>query len=53
MKNLRPEEIQDKVELLLGNDGRKNRLVKGKKVESVNEGVRGGWSALHGGLKKI
>jgi hypothetical protein len=56
------EEVRQKVELLLGNDGRKNRRVGGRKVEvgaggvdGVGDGggVRGGWSALHGGLRRV
>lgn len=54
VKNLRPEEVGQKVLALLGMDGSKNKKVKGRKVESVNEGVRGGWSALHGeGLGRV
>jgi large subunit ribosomal protein L43 len=53
VKNMRVEEIKAKCKLLLGNDGAKNRLVKGRKVVSRNESVRGVWSALHGGIKDI
>lgn len=55
VRNLSVEQVREKVELLLGNDGTKNRKVKGRKVESgkEREGVRGGWSALHGGLKMV
>jgi large subunit ribosomal protein L43 len=53
VKNMRVEEIKAKCGLLLGNDGSKNKRVAGRKVVSANEGVRGLWSALHGGIKDI
>lgn len=53
VRNLEPAQILQKAELLLQNSGTKNRKIRGKNVVSMNEGVRGGWSALHGGLKAI
>jgi hypothetical protein len=50
---MEPSQILNKAKLLLSNDGRKNRRIGARKVESRNEGVRGVWSALHGGLKPI
>ena len=53
VRNLTPREIVEKAELLLQNSGTKNKKIRGKNVVSSNEGVRGMWSALHGGIKAI
>ncbi|KPI38043.1 54S ribosomal protein L51, mitochondrial [Cyphellophora attinorum] len=43
VRNMRVEEVKQKVELLLGNDGRKNRRVGARKVETgIVEGVGDG-----------
>lgn len=48
VRNLHPEEILQKVELLRSNSGEKNRKLQGGKfVRSQNESVRGVWSAIH------
>lgn len=53
MRNLEKHEILGKAQFLLGNSGRKNVKVGGKKVVSFNENVRGIWSPMHGGIKAI
>jgi len=53
VRNLRVEEIRQKVEGLLGNDGKKNRRLGARKVVAANESVRGVWSPMHGGIKRI
>lgn len=53
VRNMRLEQIEAKVQGLLGNDGNKNRRVGARKVVGVSEGVRGVWSPLHGGLKDV
>jgi large subunit ribosomal protein L43 len=51
--NLSKEQIAEKMEFLLGNSGKKDVRIAGKKVVSTNESVRGIWSPMHGGIKKI
>ncbi|EXJ63322.1 uncharacterized protein A1O5_11643 [Cladophialophora psammophila CBS 110553] len=53
VKNLAREQVLERVEFLIGNSGERNTLVKGRKVISRNESVRGVWSPMHGGIKKI
>ncbi len=53
VKNLAPEQILAKAEFLVGNSGKKNELIRGKNVVSRNESVRGVWSPMHGGIKRI
>jgi large subunit ribosomal protein L43 len=53
VKNLSKEQVAEKMEFLLGNSGQKNVKLAGKKVVSQNESVRGVWSPMHGGIKKI
>ena len=53
MRNLEPEQVRQKAELLMQASGEKNRKIKGKNVVSVNESVRGIWSPYHGGLKNV
>ena len=49
MRNLEKEQILLKVELLREGSGAKNRRVRGGRVVgSLNEGVRGVWSPMHG-----
>ncbi|KAJ9644941.1 uncharacterized protein PV06_08769 [Exophiala oligosperma] len=53
VRNLEKEQILQKLEFLITNSGKKNELVRGKSVVSTNEGVRGIWSPMHGGIKSI
>lgn len=53
VRNLRKDEIWDKVQFLLANSGKKNVRIGTKKVLSTNENVRGIWSPMHGGIKPI
>ena len=54
MRNLYPEQISKKVELLRDASGEKLKRVKGgRMVGSLNEGVRGIWDQFHGGNKEI
>ncbi|MCJ1359512.1 MAG: 39S ribosomal protein L51, mitochondrial [Icmadophila ericetorum] len=49
VRNLEKEQILQKAELLRDASGERNRKVKGGKVvTSLNEGVRGVWSVVHG-----
>ena len=49
VRNLEKEQILKKAELLRDASGEKLRRVKGGRVvESLNEGVRGIWSGVHG-----
>lgn len=55
VKNMTVHEIKKRMEGLLENSsGNKLKRLGAKKVVSERaEGVRGMWSALHGGLKRI
>lgn len=53
VRNLDPNQIVQKAELLLQNSGTKNKKIRGRNVLSTNESVRGIWSAFHGGIKPI
>ena len=53
VRNMEPMQVLLRAKQLLSNDGRKNRRLGSRKVESANEGVRGVWSPMHGGLKDI
>ncbi|KAK4939191.1 39S ribosomal protein L51, mitochondrial [Elasticomyces elasticus] len=53
LRNLEKDQILKKVEFLVTNSGKKNELIRGKNVVSVNENVRGIWSPMHGGIKTI
>ncbi|MCJ1484812.1 39S ribosomal protein L51, mitochondrial [Schaereria dolodes] len=49
VRNLSQEQVLRKAEMLRDSTGEKNKKVKaGKTVASVNEGVRGIWSPMHG-----
>ncbi|KAL2815164.1 mitochondrial ribosomal protein L43 [Aspergillus granulosus] len=52
VRNLEPEQIFQKANLLKQNSGEKNKRTK-KPVTSINESVRGIWSPYHGGLKSV
>ncbi|KAL3459087.1 mitochondrial ribosomal protein L43 [Aspergillus heterothallicus] len=52
VRNLEPEQIVQKANLLKQNSGEKNKRTK-KPVTSINESVRGIWSPFHGGLKSV
>jgi len=52
VRNLTPDGVRAKAELLRDNSGEKNKRVT-RPVTSVNESVRGIWSPLHGGRVKI
>ncbi|KAL2838817.1 mitochondrial ribosomal protein L43 [Aspergillus pseudoustus] len=52
VRNLEPEQIFQKVNLLKQNSGEKNKRTK-KPVTSINDSVRGIWSPYHGGLKSV
>ncbi|CEL03496.1 mitochondrial ribosomal protein L43 [Aspergillus pseudodeflectus] len=52
VRNLEPEQIFQKANLLKQNSGEKNKRTK-KPVTSINESVRGIWSPYHGGLKGV
>ncbi|EXJ78851.1 hypothetical protein A1O1_09253 [Capronia coronata CBS 617.96] len=53
VRNLEKEQIVKKAEFLVANSGKKNELIRGKNVVSVNENVRGIWSPMHGGIKNV
>jgi large subunit ribosomal protein L43 len=48
-----PELVMKRAEMLLKNDGSKNKRLGSRKVVSQNENVRGIWSPMHGGLKMV
>ena len=49
VRNLDPQQVLQKAELLRDGNGEKNRKVKaGRVVRSENESVRGIWSPMHG-----
>jgi large subunit ribosomal protein L43 len=48
VKNLTPEGVREKIELLRNSSPEKNKRVVGKPVTSINESVRGIWSPFHG-----
>ncbi|KAK3213718.1 hypothetical protein GRF29_28g708044 [Pseudopithomyces chartarum] len=48
VKNLTPEGVREKIELLRNSSPEKNKRVAGKPVTSINESVRGIWSPFHG-----
>ena len=53
VRNKEKEQILKMAEFLVGNSGKRNERIKGKKVLSENESVRGVWSPMHGGIKDI
>lgn len=53
VRNMSKEVVMKRAQMLLMNDGRKNVRLGSRKVVSANESVRGVWSPLHGGLKRI
>ena len=53
VRNMDMQTVMKRAEGLLGNNGAKNKKLGARKVVSENEGVRGMWSALHGGIKNI
>jgi large subunit ribosomal protein L43 len=53
VKNMAPEEIREKLELLRNSVPEKNKRVPAKPVTSTNENVRGIWSPFHGAKIKI
>ena len=53
VKNMDAQTVLKRAKMLLMNEGGKNRKVGSRKVVSGNESVRGVWSALHGGIKRI
>ncbi|KAF9736728.1 hypothetical protein PMIN02_001604 [Paraphaeosphaeria minitans] len=53
VKNMAPEEIKEKLELLRNSSPEKNKRVPAKPVTSINENVRGIWSPFHGAKIKI
>lgn len=53
VRNLEPEQIIQKAELLLQNSGTKNKKIRGKNVVSTNESVRGIWSPMHASYQTI
>lgn len=53
VKNMDMQTVLKRAQILLQNDGAKNRRLGSKKVVSGNENVRGIWSAMHGGIKNI
>jgi large subunit ribosomal protein L43 len=53
VRNMSPELVMKRAEMLLKNDGSKNKRLGSRKVVSQNENVRGIWSPMHGGLKMV
>lgn len=53
VKNLTPEGVREKMELLRNSSPEKNKRVPSKPVTSINESVRGIWSPFHGAKIKI
>ena len=45
--------VLKRAQMLLKNNGAKNKKLGSRKVVSENENVRGIWSAMHGGIKNI
>ncbi|RAO69671.1 uncharacterized protein BHQ10_005683 [Talaromyces amestolkiae] len=52
VRNFKPDEIMEKVNLLKQASGEKSKRQK-KPVTSLNESVRGIWSPYHGDLKMV
>ncbi|KAL4939724.1 hypothetical protein BDV06DRAFT_224778 [Aspergillus oleicola] len=52
VRNLEPEQIAIKADMLKQASGEKNKRTK-KPVTSINESVRGIWDPYHGGLKSV
>ncbi|KAL4795867.1 thioredoxin-like protein [Aspergillus venezuelensis] len=52
VRNLEPEQIAVKADMLKAASGEKNKRTK-KPVTSINESVRGIWDPYHGGLKTV
>ncbi|KAJ4356612.1 39S ribosomal protein L51, mitochondrial [Didymosphaeria variabile] len=53
VKNMTPEGVREKIELLRNSSPEKNKRVPSKPVTSINENVRGIWSPFHGAKIKI
>ncbi|KAF1973787.1 hypothetical protein BU23DRAFT_505971 [Bimuria novae-zelandiae CBS 107.79] len=53
VKNMTPEGVKEKIELLRNASPEEDKRVPNKPVTSINESVRGIWSPFHGAKIKI